>query len=353
MNGNNSGALPDALFDAGAWVIAQLRQDWTRHIELMEAQSREIIASMRAEMIERLAAFGADVDKRLANVHDGEPGRNGRDGELGQRGVQGEPGLRGEPGPRGDPGEPGRNGEVGLIGPPGVGERGERGEKGDPGARGDPGEPGRNGDSGLIGPAGERGLPGERGERGDPGEPGRNGANGERGLAGERGERGEAGPRGSLGGIVPWTDRIFYAGDLAAHLGSSWQAASDTAREPGASDDWRLVAAAGAPGASFSIRGTFSPAEKYRALDVVTLDHGWFVARRDNPGPIPGPGWQSGPVGKRGEKGLPGDKGPKGDPGKPAPHWVGTKIEDKTIIAVLSDGTLGPRINLAPMFEDD
>ena len=310
--------MPDALFDAGAWVIAQLRKDWSHHIELMEAQSREIIASMRAEMIERLAAFGADVDKRLANVHDGEPGRNGRDGEPGQRGMQGEPGLRGEAGPRGESGEPGRNGEMGLIGPPG-----------------------------------ERGEAGPRGEKGDAGEPGRNGANGERGDRGLPGERGDAGPRGSVAGIVPWTDRIFYAGDLASHLGNSWQAARDTAREPGASDDWRLVAAAGAPGASFTIRGTFSAAEKYRALDVVTLDYGWLVARRDNPGPIPGPGWQSGPVGKRGEKGLPGDKGPKGDPGKPAPHWVGTKIEDKTIIAVLSDGTLGPRINLAPMFEDD
>ena len=310
--------MPDVLFDAGAIVIAELEAEWKRELELLQAQSREIIASMRAEMIERLSAFGADITKRLANVHDGEPGRNGRDGELGQRGMQGEPGLRGEPGPRGDPGEPGRNGEMGSIGPPG-----------------------------------ERGEAGARGERGEPGDPGRNGANGERGLSGERGERGEAGPRGSVAGIVPWTDRIFYAGDLAAHLGSSWQAARDTAREPGASEDWRLVAAAGAPGASFAIRGTFSAAEKYRALDVVTLDHGWFVARRDNPGPIPGPGWQSGPVGKRGEKGLPGDKGPKGDPGKPAPHWVGTKIEDKTIVAVLSDGTLGPRINLAPMFEDD
>jgi hypothetical protein len=351
LNGNNSGALPDALFDAGAWVIAQLRKDWSHHIELMEAQSREIISSMRAEMIERLAAFTADVNKRLANVHDGEPGRNGRDGDPGPVGPIGETGA---PGPIGPQGEPGRNGESGLQGL--RGEIGPKGEAGAPGPIGPQGEPGRNGESGPKGVQGERGLSGERGDRGvpgekgDPGEPGRNGANGERGLPGERGE---AGPRGSLAGIVPWTDRIFYAGDLAAHLGSSWQAARDTAREPGTSDDWRLIAAAGAPGASFAIRGTFSAAEKYRALDVVTLDHGWFVARRDNPGPVPGPGWQSGPVGKRGEKGLPGDKGPKGDPGKAAPHWVGTKIEDKTIVAVLSDGTLGPRINLAPMFEDD
>ena len=284
----------------------------------MESQSREIIASMRAEMIERLAAFGADVDRRLANVHDGEPGRNGRDGERGERGMQGDTGLRGEPGSRGDPGEPGRNGERGL-----------------PGDWSEPGAPGEHG---------------ERGDKGDPGEPGRNGAGGERGL---QGERGEAGPRGSLAGVVPWADRIFYAGDLVAHLGGTWQALRDTAREPGTADDWHVIAAAGAPGASFSVRGPFSAAEKYRALDVVTLDHGWFVARRDHPGACPGPGWQSGPVGKRGEKGLPGEKGPKGDPGKPAPHWIGAKIEDKALITLLSDGTLGPRINLAPLFEDD
>ena len=146
---------------------------------------------------------------------------------------------------------------------------------------------------------------------------------------------------------------MFDQGNLVQHLGSSWQAERDTAKEPGTSDDWRLIAAAGEPGVSFAIRGTWRAGERYKALDVVTLDNGWFVARRDDPGVFPGPGWQSGPVGRRGEKGLPGDKGPKGDPGKPAPHWIGARIEDKTLVAVMSDGTLGPKINLAAMFDEN
>jgi integrin beta 3 len=157
---------------------------------------------------------------------------------------------------------------------------------------------------------------------------------------------------------VPWTDRIFYQGDLVTHLGGSFQAVRDTAKEPGTSDDdWRLVAAAGAAGAagrSLNIRGTYKAGEVYRELDVVTLDHGWFVAKRDDPGAIPGPGWQSGPVGKRGEKGLPGERGLKGDrgePGKSAPHWAGAKIEGFTIKVVMSDGTIGPTINLVDMFK--
>ena len=92
------------------------------------------------------------------------------------------------------------------------------------------------------------------------------------------------------------------------HKGASWQAKRDTAKQPGSSDDWQLIAAAGEPGASFSIRGTHVPTEKYKRLDVVTLDYGWFVAKYDDPGPIPGPGWQAGPVGRRGEKGIPGER---------------------------------------------
>ena len=306
------------MFDAGAIVIAELQAEWRRELELLQAQSREILASMRAEMIERLASFGADVTRRLADLHDGEPGRNGRDGEPGPIGARGEPG--------------------------------ERGTDGAPGAAGPQGEQGPRGEPGHNGATGAAGAPGAKG---DIGEPGRNGAMGERGLPGAKGDKGDAGSPGLMARVAPWTDRVCYEGELATHLGSTWQAECDTAKEPGTSENWRLIAAAGTAGRSLNVRGTYSAAEKYAALDVVTLDHGWFVARRDNPGPIPGPGWQSGPVGKRGEKGLPGDRGPKGDVGTAAPHWVGAKLEDKTLVAVLSDGTIGPRINLQPMFEDD
>src|SRR5262245_61701827 len=39
------------------------------------------------------------------------------------------------------------------------------------------------------------------------------------------------------------------------------------------------------------IRGTYTPGEKYRALDTVVSDGASFVARRDNPGKLPGDGW--------------------------------------------------------------
>lgn len=42
----------------------------------------------------------------------------------------------------------------------------------------------------------------------------------------------------------------------------------------------------------FDLRGTFDPQKTYARLDIVALDGGSFAARRDNPGPCPGDGWQ-------------------------------------------------------------
>jgi hypothetical protein len=54
-------------------------------------------------------------------------------------------------------------------------------------------------------------------------------------------------------------------------------------------------------GKGFEIRGTYDPAATYKKLDIVTLNASWFVARVDDPGPCPGPNWQSGPSGRRGK----------------------------------------------------
>jgi hypothetical protein len=151
--------------------------------------------------------------------------------------------------------------------------------------------------------------------------------------------------------VVPWSDRIFYEGELVTADGSCWQASCDTAKRPGATEDWKVIAAAGTPGLSFKVRGTYSVDESYKALDIVTLDHSWFIAKTDNPGAIPGPGWQSGPVGKRGEKGVPGERGPMGQPGKTTPHWIGVKFDGFTMKAMLSDGTIGPSFSLSPAFD--
>jgi hypothetical protein len=43
---------------------------------------------------------------------------------------------------------------------------------------------------------------------------------------------------------------------------------------------------------SVRVRGTFAPNASYTRGDVVALDGGSFVARKDNPGKCPGDGWQ-------------------------------------------------------------
>jgi hypothetical protein len=384
-NGSSVADLHDALADEFGEILGEYRAQWAREKAVIEAQARETIATLRAEMLQLRFTWESAHHHRLAELKDGERGAPGIDGAQGPQGLRGEPGAPGEPGAEG---EPGRNGTDGMPGPEGrMGIPGERGAQGEPGPAGEPGrngldgagiagppgpmgppgptgpageairgeggEPGRNGTDGAQGPPGPRGEAGPAGPKGeaikgDCGEPGRNGADGIQGPQGPQGEKGE---RGSVGKVVPWSDRIFYAGELVTHGGSCWQATNDTAKAPGGGQDWQVIATAGAPGASFTVRGTYDPQHAYRQLDVVVLDHGWFVARRDDPGVCPGGGWQSGPVGKKGEKGMSGERGAKGEPGKAAPHWIGVKLDGFEVVAVMSDGTIGPRFSLAPMFE--
>jgi hypothetical protein len=132
-------------------------------------------------------------------------------------------------------------------------------------------------------------------------------------------------------------DRVYHEGELVVFSGASYQAIKDTARVPTA-QDWRCIAARGNDGRDFNVRGTFDPSVAYQALDVVTLNHGWFVAKRDNPGPCPGNDWQSGPVGKRGDKGERGPRGLPGPSGQDALEWVGVKIDRSAyaLVAVMS-----------------
>src|SRR5262249_27133713 len=62
------------------------------------------------------------------------------------------------------------------------------------------------------------------------------------------------------------------------------------------------------------IRGTFDPKAKYNLGDVIALDGASFIARRDNPGSCPGPGWQL--MARQGQRGV---AGPKGERGRDAP----------------------------------
>jgi hypothetical protein len=64
------------------------------------------------------------------------------------------------------------------------------------------------------------------------------------------------------------------------------------------------------------VRGTWNPTEKYLSLDIVASGSASFIAKRSNPRPCPGDGWQiialPGKRGKQGERGERGERGPLG-----------------------------------------
>jgi hypothetical protein len=198
---------------------------------------------------------------------------------------------------------------------------------------------------GPPGPSGERGAPGEAiagppGERGDPGAPG---AAGEPGPPGPPGERGDEGPRAMLPPVVPWSDRVHYAGAAVTHGGASWQAIRDTGRPP-PGDDWQVLAAAGRDGAngrSLAFRGAWKGIRDYAYLDVVAHDGGSWVALQDAPGPCPGDGWQLlASRGKAGPPGARGEVGERGCPGPAAPAPQSLSVDDAGILTLtLADGS--------------
>jgi hypothetical protein len=164
--------------------------------------------------------------------------------------------------------------------------------------------------------------------------------------------------------VKAWApDTVFYEGDVVVHQGSSWQAQKDTGQAPPHSD-WRGIAFRGVDGVdgmSPQVRGTWDEKHTYRALDVVAVNGGSFIARKDDPGPCPGDGWQliarqgqRGIAGERGEKGERGARGEAGAPGASAPILKGWAIDRTSFVAVplLSDGTRGPALELRVLFEE-
>jgi len=195
---------------------------------------------------------------------------------------------------------------------------------------------------GPPGPPGERGEPGEAipGPPGDKGDPGAPGAAGEPGPPGPPGERGDAGPIGTLPPVVPWSDRVHYAGAVVAHGGASWQAVRDTGRPP-PGEDWQLLAAAGRDGRSLAFRGAWKGGKDYGHLDVVAHDGGSWVALQDAPGACPGDGWQLlASRGKAGPPGARGEPGERGYPGPAAPAPQSLAVDDAGILTLtLADGS--------------
>jgi len=175
-----------------------------------------------------------------------------------------------------------------------------------------------------------------------------------RGSPGPSGPRGEEGPPGKLPLVKLWmAETVFYAGDVVAYDGGTYQAKRDTGQPPSHAD-WICLATAGRDGNSITVRGTFDETAEYRCLDVVALNGGCFIARKEAPGPCPGSGWQllasQGKRGIAGARGERGERGPTGLSGATIRDW---KIDRARYVAtpVMSDGSEGPPLELRGLFE--
>ena len=96
----------------------------------------------------------------------------------------------------------------------------------------------------------------------------------------------------------------------------------------------------GAEGRSFAIRGTWSEGEAYRELDVVALNGASFGARRDDPGPCPGEGWQM--IAAQGKRGNAGERGAgaRGERGLPGPPAVALDVNEEGLLTLTNaDGS--------------
>src|SRR5262245_27977569 len=96
------------------------------------------------------------------------------------------------------------------------------------------------------------------------------------------------------------------------------------------------------------VRGTFQSGTRYVRGDVVSLDGASWLARQDDPGKCPGVGWQL--MARQGQRGIAGPKGERGPPGKTISGWVVDR-ENFRITPRMSDGSLGPALDLRTLFE--
>lgn len=266
----------------------------------IERESALRIGKAVAEIELRFVRLEQQVHERVASIRDGKDGDAGARGDIGPEGQRGKTGDPGPPGDRGERGADGLNGAVGPVGP--------EGQRGEPGPQGKPGE------------VGERGEPGMQGERGADGEPGK------------------------LPIVRQWTEGVFYSGDVVVHSGGTFQATKDTGREPPHAD-WACLALAGQngrDGRGFRVRGTYEEVAQYHALDVVAHKNSSFIAKRDEPGPCPGEGWQI--MARPGKEGKPGERGPagaRGEKGEPGPAVIAMDVDDQGRITVRNgDGSV-------------
>jgi hypothetical protein len=100
----------------------------------------------------------------------------------------------------------------------------------------------------------------------------------------------------------------------------------------------------------WTMRGPYSPsaAPPYCRGDVWLVNSTSFICIRNNPsGGPPGSDWRM--VAGAGQRGVKGEKGPKGESGKIV-DWK-TDIANCAAMPIYPDGTLGPTLQLAELFQ--
>jgi hypothetical protein len=293
-----------------------LERDKLRERELQAAEYRARLAELDSRIV-AVTSLERQVSERLASLKDGAPGRDG------------------------EPGRDGRDVEPEAVERM-VSESVERVlSSWERPANGRDGVDGKDGTSVSLDDVAPLILEAvERAVSAIPipkdGRDGRDGVDGKDGERGLDGDPGKEGPPGKMPLVREWSDTVYYEGDVVTHEGGTYQALRDTAKQP-PHEDWRCIASPGRDGRSFSIRGTYSDGEEYRSLDVVVLNGASFAARRDDPGPCPGEGWQL--IAMRGKPGPPGEK-VKGDKGPPGPGLQRALVDDQGKLTLINaDGS--------------
>jgi hypothetical protein len=302
----DSATLHDGWADALGRTLARERAAWQRERELAVAEHGRQIAEIRAEAAQAILRFSELVSERLATLKDGEPG---------------------------PPGEPADMQAVSAAHAAWQRERDAMAAE----------HQAMFGKLDALHNAIHARL-----------EALRDGKNGEPGCPGSPGSPGPPGAPGALPVVRLWAEGVHYLGDVVAHRGSTWQALRDTAREP-PDNDWVMLAAAGRDAAEGEVCGQYQPGNAYRKFDLACHDGCEWRARCDDPGPLPGVGWalsavqgKRGGKGEHGERGLRGEKGDAGEPAATICDWV---VEDYRATPLLSDGSLGPPLEMRQFFE--
>ncbi|WP_307968475.1 hypothetical protein [Sinorhizobium medicae] len=174
------------------------------------------------------------------------------------------------------------------------------------------------------------------------------GLRGETGPPGPRGEKGERGEKGTFEPPSEWIDgSVFHSGQLVHCEGSTFCARRDTARRP-PHDDWSPVALKGKDAHAGEARGLYDPKAGYLKLDRVAFDGSEWIARRDDPGPLPGDDWML--AVKAGSRGKPGERGPPGAKGDPGIGVKDGTCDGFTLRLTLDDGR-AVIVDLSPAFD--